>query len=159
MKLHPTLIAALAACAIAAPVAAKDDGSTRYDQWEERLRNRVTALHVYPEGAEIGAMGDVTIGFRIGPDGAPQDIVIRRSSGHALFDSAAVRLVSRLGRLGPVPSANGAIERVVLKLSYGKPQSFAERRRLAKMDAEERAANERRNRLMVSTATRLADKR
>lgn len=159
MKQYLFLIAAAFALSSgAAPALAKSDVTGRYEQWEQKLRSRVTALHVYPQDARAGAMGDVLVGFRIGEDGRPADITIRRSSGEAAFDAAAVRLVSRLGRLGSVP-ANGNVREINLKLSYGEPGRLGDGRRLVKADGEERAANERRNRLIVSRAERLAEKR
>src|SRR5687767_13254749 len=98
MKLNAKLFAALIALsATSAPALAGGDSPSRYDRWEQQLRNRVTALHTYPLGAEKGATGDVVVSFRIGSDGKPADIVIRRSSGEAIFDNAAIRLVAGLG--------------------------------------------------------------
>jgi TonB family protein len=160
MKLKSIIAALLlVSTAIGSPVLALGDTSAHYDRWEERLRSRVDALHVYPKGAEKGAKGDVLVRFRIGGDGRPADITVIRSSGHAIFDSAAVRLVARLGRLGAVPSANAVAESITLKLSYGEGSSLAEDKRLARQDSDERMANERRNRLIVSRAERLAESR
>lgn len=159
MKANPFLIAAAVALSSASfPALANDGVASRYQQWEQKLRTRVNALHVYPSEARPGAMGDVLVSFRIGNDGKPGDITIRRSSGEAAFDAAAVRLVAGLGRLGPVP-AEGNVKEVNLKLSYGEPARVAETKSLAKADGEERAANERRNRLIVSRAERLAERR
>ena len=160
MKLNAKLIAAfLALSATGAPALAGADPSSRYDRWEQQLRNRVTALHTYPLGAEKGAMGDVLVSFRIGNDGKPADIVIRQTSGQAIFDNAAIRLVAGLGKLGPVPASRDSIDRVTLKLSYGEPATLAEAKRMVKATAEERIANERRNRLIVSQAKELAARR
>jgi TonB family protein len=160
MKLQISLIAGLLALSAASsPALAGGDSPDRYDRWERQLRTRVNALHVYPEGAAKGAMGDVLVSFRIGDDGKPADIVIRQTSGQAIFDNAAVRLVAGLGKLGPVPASRGAIDRVTLKLSYGEPATLAEAKRMAKATAEERVANERRNRLIVSQAKELAARR
>lgn len=159
MNMNSILIAAaLALSSASAPALAKSDVSDRYDHWEQTLRHRVNALHVYPHGAGEGAIGDVLVGFRIGDDGKPADITIRRSSGEAAFDAAAVQLVSSLGRLGPVPS-EGRVQEINLKLSYGDPVRSSEGRKLAQADNEERAANERRNRLIVSRAQRMAERR
>ena len=157
MKLQLSFFAGLIALSAASPALA--GSPENYDRWEQQLRNRVNALHVYPLGASKGAMGDVLVSFRIGSDGKPADIVIRQSSGEAMFDTAAVRLVAGLGKLGPVPASRGAVERVTLKLSYGEPATLAEAKRLAKATAEERAANERRNRLIASEARELAARR
>jgi len=157
MKLQLSFFAGLIALSAASPAFA---GSPEdYDRWEQKLRHRVSALHVYPLGADKGAMGDVLVGFRIGRDGKPADIVIRQSSGRAIFDTAAVRLVAGLGKLGPVPASRGAVDQVTLKLSYGDPATLAEAKQVARTTADERAANERRNRLIVSEARELASRR
>jgi len=156
MKVNLILIAAaLALSSTSVPALAKSDQSVRYDQWEQKLRARVNALHVFPSDAKADAMGDVLVGFRIDADGKPADITIRRSSGEAAFDAAAVRLVSRLGRLGAVP-AEGQVNEIELKLSYGEPSRSGQGQKLSKADREERLANERRNRLIVSNVTRVA---
>ena len=160
MRLNAQLIAAfLALSAMGAPALAGADSSSRYDRWEQRLRDRVTALHKYPLGAEKGARGDVLVSFKIGSDGEPVDITIRQSSGEATFDNAAVRLVAGLGKLGPIPGANGRVERIILKLSYGDPASLDDARRDTSLMAQERLANERRNRLLVSKAKNLVAER
>lgn len=159
MKVNLILIAAaLALSSTSVPALAKSDQSVRYDQWEQKLRTRVNALHVFPDDAKADAMGDVLVGFRIGADGRPADITIRRSSGEAAFDAAAVRLVSRLGRLGPVP-ADGNVQAIELKLSYGEAPTSLDRTRMARSDQDERLSNERRNRLLISGVTRVAEKR
>ncbi len=154
------LVAAVgsAALSLAAPLYARDDVSTRYAKWEQRLRNRVDFLHTYPKGDENGATGDVFVSFQIGQNGVPTDIVLSKSSGHAIFDRAATRLVSYLGWLGPVPSTKGNIDRVTLKLSYGDPPTVAESERVAKADTAERLTNERRDLEIVSNTTELAER-
>ena len=61
--------------------------------------------------------------------------------------------MSRLGRLGQIPK-DGNVQEVQLKLSYGEASKA-----LVKADREERVANERRNRLIVSSATQVAERR
>jgi TonB family protein len=159
MKNAILLALAGAACvAAAAPVAAQSNLTTRYDHWEQRLRDRINDLLSYPEAAGRAA-GDVFVGFRIGADGKPIDVAVRKSSGYAIFDNAAVGVVSRLGRLGPVPSANGAVGEVIVKLSYGDGSSTRESMRLAKSDGQERLANRRRDLEIVSAPTQVAQNR
>ena len=146
-----------AALAGASPLPAQSDVGARYAHWETRLRNRVYGLLFYP--AADNAVGDVLVGFRVGRDGKPTNIVIHKASGYEIFDRAAVRLVSNLGRIGPIPSTTGAVDEVVLKLSYGDPSStIAQSMRLAKTDREDQLATERQNRALVSTVTHLAVK-
>lgn len=160
MKLNATLFAGLLVLSAAASPAMAGGGSTdRYDRWERQLRTRVNALHTYPLGAAKGAMGDVLVSFRIGNDGKPADITVRQSSGEAMFDNAAVRLVAGLGKLGPVPANRDGVERITLKLSYGEPATPAAAKQIASATAAERLANERRNRLIVSQAKELAARR
>ena len=85
---------------------AKDDVLSRYARWEQRLRTRVDDQLAYPLGVGSSS-GDVLVRFGIGRDGKPSNARLERSSGYPFFDQAALGLVSRLGRLGPVPSANG----------------------------------------------------
>jgi TonB family protein len=158
MKINLLTIAGAASLAVSSASVAQSDLVSRYSQWEGRLRHRVDELLFYPLAGN-GAAGDVLVGFQVGADGKPLDIVIRKTSGEAIFDRAAVNLVSRLGRIGKVPSADGNVGEIILKLSYGDPSAtFAQSMRLAKRDKEEELANARRDRVVISTATRVAQR-
>lgn len=149
-----TIVAAASACATAA--LAQNTATSRYSEWERHLRDRVNAELSYPDAANK-ASGDVLVGFQIGVDKKPMNVVLRRSSGNAIFDQAALRLVSRLGRLGSVPTSGRPINEVILKLSFGDPAvTAADFARLARADRQEQFANEQRNREMVSPETRVA---
>lgn len=138
---------------------AQSNVASRYAHWEQRLRERINDQLSYPQAAN-GVSGDVLVGFRVGPDGKPTDVVVRRSSGYDIFDRTAVRLVSRLGRLGTVPSANGGVDEIVLKLSYGDGASTAAGAiHVAKADRQEQLANEQRDRSLVTNLTRVAERR
>ena len=144
------------ALAIASPVKAQNDVVSRYAHWEQNLRDRVNDMLIYPEGAGR-AVGDVLVSFRIGTDGKPSDISLAQSSGNSIFDKAAVGLVSRLGRIGPVPSVNPELNRIVVKLSYGDPTvTDAAWTRLARRDREEQLSNQHRNVSLISAPTRVA---
>lgn len=133
------------------------DPISRYSQWEHRLRDRVNAELAYPIGAS-GASGDVFVAFRVGADGKPADVAMQRSSGNAILDRAAIYLVSHLGRVGAIPSASRNMNQVVLKLSYGDGANTAsEAIQVEKNDRKERLANERRDRALIATATRIAE--
>ena len=155
MKSTLALIGATAV-AIASPVMAQSDPVSRYAHWEQKLRDRVNDMLSYPEGAG-GAAGDVFVSFRVGAAGKPSDIAVAQSSGNPIFDKAAVVLVSRLGRIGQVPTANPQGGRIVVKLSYGDPTSTAAASmRLARRDREEQLSNRRRDLSLISASTRVA---
>ena len=142
--------------AIASPVIAQSDLVSRYAHWEQRLRDRVNDMLSYPEGAGAAA-GDVFVSFRVGANGKPSNIAVAQSSGNVIFDRAAVSLVSRLGNIGPVPSANPQVGRMVVKLSYGDPTStVAASMRLARMDREEQLSNQQRDMALITASTRVA---
>ena len=138
-------------------IRAQADPVSRYAKWEHRLRDRVNSDLSYPIGAS-GASGDVLVGFRVGPNGKPVDVAVRRSSGNAVLDRAAINLVSHLGRVGVIPSAGGNFDQVVLKLSYGDgAKTVFEAIQIAKSDRNEQIANERRDREVISGARRVAE--
>lgn len=144
------------ALAIASPVIAQSDLVSRYAHWEHKLRDRVNDMLSYPEGAG-GAAGDVLVSFRVGADGKPSDIAVAQSSGNPIFDKAALSLVSRLGQIGPVPSVNPQVGRIVVKLSYGDPTSTAAASmRLAREDRKEQLSNQQRDVTLISASTRVA---
>jgi TonB family protein len=130
----------------------------RYSKWEDRLRDRVNDELSYPIAAGR-ASGDVLVGFTIGADGRPAGISIRQSSGNPIFDAAALRVISRLGRMGPVPTAGGQVNEIVLKLSYGDGAATAAQAiQVAKADWQERRSNEARDRALVSQPTQVAER-
>lgn len=152
MKSAYLALAAAAWLLQACPAWAQSDSAANYSKWEQRLRDRVNNELAYPLGAG-NASGDVLVGFTIGADGKPANVGVRQSSGNPTFDRAALRLVSHLGRLGDVPGVHG----IVLKLSYGDgAATVAEAMQVARADRQEQLANERRDRDLVSGATRVA---
>jgi len=149
-------IAAIASFASGSALWAQSGLIARYSHWEQRLRERVNEELSYPEAAS-GAAGDVLVGFRVGADGEPAQVTIRQSSGNPIFDQAAIRLVSHLGRLGPIPTADPQVGDIVLKLSYGDPSSTAVQSiQLGIADHREQLANDRRDRAIISHSTRVA---
>lgn len=151
-------IAAAAGLVHAPALVAQSDVLSRYSHWEQRLRDRINDQLTYPLGI-ANASGDVLVGFRIGEDGKPVRVRLERSSGYPVFDEAAVRLVSRLGKLGPVPSVSERAAEIVLKISYGDPSATtADSVQMAKTDWQEQLANERRDRLLVSDEARVAQR-
>ena len=146
-------IIALASVTTASPLIAQASLADNYARWENQLRTRINDQLFYPEAAN-GAAGDVLVRFGIGRDGKPADMVVERSSGQPIFDRAAVELVSRLGRLGPVPSATRSVRSIVVKISYGDPsRTVRESMKLARADMDEQLANQRRNGPVVSTSS------
>jgi protein TonB len=69
---------------------------------QQKLRR---ALRV-PRGAN-GAQGEVQVQFVVSASGAASGISIVRSSGHAIFDEAAVATVKRAAPFPPIPPAAG----------------------------------------------------
>ena len=158
MKCTLLALAGLATLVPASMASAQNELMHRYAQWEQKLRNRVNDELTYPLGVGA-ASGDVLVGFRIGPDGKPADISVRQSSGNAIFDTAALRVVSRLGRLGPVPTAAGQVGDIVLKLSYGDGAvTAAQSMQVARADRQEQRDNETRDLRLVSKTTRVAER-
>lgn len=129
----------------------------QYESWERRLRRRVAKLHTMPEGADRNVIADVVVGFSLGRDGRPADIVVRRSSGDLVYDRAAQRVVRLLGRIGSVPSSAGGRHDVQLKLSYGEAADpTADRRLTDSLDAERRAQAARNLEIVTAAPTQTA---
>lgn len=159
--MHSNILGLIAAISLAqgAGAIAQSNVASRYAHWEQRLRQSVDEQLSYPQAAN-GVSGDVLVGFRIGPDGKPADVQVRKSSGFEIFDRAAVQLVSRLGRLGAVPSADGSVDDIVIKLSYGDGASTAAGAvQVAKADRQEQLANQKRDPALVSNPMRVAERR
>ena len=68
---------------------------------------------VYPRIArESGWEGTVLIRVAVQPDGSPESVRIRRSSGHAVLDNAAVEAVKKW-RFSPAKDGNIPIRSIV----------------------------------------------
>lgn len=81
----------------------------------ELIRNSIEKAKTYPVLArKMGLDGTVYIGFRISPQGEPQDIRIIKSSGVRILDAATMDIVKRAA---PFPRVDASIEvPVVFKL-------------------------------------------
>ncbi|MEK6528298.1 MAG: energy transducer TonB [Nitrospirota bacterium] len=81
----------------------------------ELIRNAIEKAKTYPVLArKMGLDGTVYIGFRISPQGEPQDIKIIKSSGVRILDAATMDIVKKAA---PFPSVNAPVEvPVVFKL-------------------------------------------
>ena len=157
MQKASAIILVVAAAMQSSAIGAQTDPVSRFEQWEGHLRDHVNAELTYPIGA-AGASGDVFVAFRVGPNGKPTDVSVQNSSGLAIFDQAAVYLVSHLGRVGPIPSASGKLDRVILKISYGEgARTMSEAIQVATRDRQEQLVNERRDRALVSSTTQVAE--
>jgi TonB family protein len=67
------------------------------------IRRRVQRAASYPPLArQRGLVGETLVEFAIGPEGAPELVRIRRSSGSPLLDRAAESAVRRAAPLPPV---------------------------------------------------------
>lgn len=88
-------------------------GSAGLAELLRSVRQRIERARIYPESARrAGRQGTVEVGFRIGPDGAPQILEIVRSSGHAELDEASLEAIRKAAPLPVVPG------RITLPLAY-----------------------------------------
>lgn len=72
------------------------------EAWRAKVE-RIGNLN-YPDAArEQKLSGSLILDVSLNPDGAINDIVIRRSSGHKILDDAAVRIVRLAGPYAPFP--------------------------------------------------------
>lgn len=81
----------------------------------ELIRNSIEKAKIYPVPARrMGMEGTVYIGFRISPQGEPQNMRIIKSSGFRILDAATVDIVKRAA---PFPGVDAPVEvPVVFKL-------------------------------------------
>lgn len=128
-----------------------EDTQHRFDRWERRLRAKITELHVVP--ALPDAPCDVTVSFAIGKDGRPTDATVRKSSCKPFYERAARQLVSRIGKIGKVPSASGTNHSVVLQLSYGVALNKAADHDLSASLEAERETSRRRNLQLITAGS------
>ena len=82
--------------------------SAVYAEYVEKWRQRIETVGTrnYPEEARRrGIFGSLLLTVSIKADGSVERIVIDRSSGHAVLDAAARRIVELAGPFPPFPSA------------------------------------------------------
>jgi len=103
--------AALAAAEPGSAARAAEDAVPRGVPLEERLaaiRERIQAAVVYPPQARLRQLeGVAQVRFAIGATGAPRDLVLAASTGHALLDRAALAAVAAAA---PLPWVYGLLE-------------------------------------------------
>lgn len=79
--------------------------------WAGQIRGRIAAHHRVPrEVMRAGISGRAVVRITVRPDGQLSDIMLVRSSGHALLDRAAIGNVRRAGRM---PSAPPGVSRAL----------------------------------------------
>lgn len=69
--------------------------------WGSRIRTRIERRKRFPKGAR--AKGRVILKVAISRSGQLQGVSVRRSSGHAALDAAAVKAVRQAGKFPPAP--------------------------------------------------------
>jgi TonB family protein len=78
----------------------------KYRDYFNKVRERIKAKWVYPRPAgERGIEGELLIEFHIAKDGSLEFIELRRSSGTALLDEAALNAVEQAQPFPPVPDS------------------------------------------------------
>ncbi|MFA7587754.1 MAG: TonB family protein [Novosphingobium sp.] len=74
--------------------------------WQGTVSRELSANLRYPRPLGLASNDSdfVTVRFRCGDDGQPVDLTIAHKSRHGQFNGAAMRAVSRLGSLHPLPA-------------------------------------------------------
>jgi protein TonB len=87
-------------------------------QWGNTIRSAVERRKSYPSGSR--AQGKVMLAVAVSSNGALAGVSVRRSSGHAALDQAAVAAVRR-ARFKPAPSGLAAgVHQFSLPISFGR---------------------------------------
>lgn len=107
------LLAAAAVCLISTPAQSRDDaqivikGSTvpSLDHWRSSLAWRLSTAMVYPRSYPEwrAPEGTVSVHFTCDENGRPVSGALQESSGNARLDRAALRAVTAVRGLGPLP--------------------------------------------------------
>lgn len=81
-------------------------GNAAISKYPGLIQQRLRRALRFPKGAG-GAQGEVQVQFVISASGGASNISIVRSSGHPIFDEAAVATVQRAAPFPPIPAAAG----------------------------------------------------
>ena len=75
--------------------------------WSQNIAQQLDRHLVYPRafGSADYPEGTVSVRFSCGDDGKPASVVLIKGSGNRLIDRAAVRAITRIETLHPLPAA------------------------------------------------------
>ncbi|WP_338466896.1 energy transducer TonB [Novosphingobium sp. ZN18A2] len=115
---------------------------------DENLRYPLDSFPALPES------GYASITFRVGADGSPVDVTLRRSTGNKRLDRAAMLAVAGMTNIGPLPATAGVARKVRANILFA-----ADAVTLAELAREERrdmarlaATSEGRNEIALTTS-------
>lgn len=74
--------------------------------WGAKIAAKIERAKRYPAAAN-GAKGRVVLGLTVGPDGGLRGVRVKKSSGNATLDAAAVATVKSAGRFAKAPKGVG----------------------------------------------------
>ncbi len=121
---RPFAIAALAA-AIASPVLAQDAAPVTLAAWSARVEKALSHTITYPTrvaGREVGS-GVVRVRFSCSESGRPDRVSLYQSSHDPELDRLAVRAVSRMATLHPLPDGMTHGQQYVATILYARDRA------------------------------------
>jgi protein TonB len=107
---------------------------------EQELAKSLNYPH--PIGAADYSEGVAYVNFLCSENGAPSKVAIGKSSGHPALDKAAIRAISRIATLHPLPKGMLPDQKYQAAIlfqangGYGYDRKLAAMRRKAKADSE-----------------------
>ncbi len=83
--------------------AKKYEAAAYLEGWRKKIE-RVGTINYPQEAKRQGISGKLMLSVDIHPDGSVGDIVVSQSSGHALLDNAAIKIVNLAAPYAPIPA-------------------------------------------------------
>ncbi|MBH1998203.1 MAG: energy transducer TonB [Sphingomonadaceae bacterium] len=91
-------------------------------KWAERTGQKLSAKLAYPDHLTGPQEGIVYVKFACSDTGSPTGIDVLKSSGSRALDRAAMRGVSRIGTLHPLPVGLAPSQKYVATILFAKDQ-------------------------------------
>lgn len=111
-----------------------------FKAWNARVQRLLQENVEYPQGMSLSSPGTgvVRVKFDCSESGRPDKVSISRSSGNGLLDQAALRAVSRVATLHPLPTGFSHGQRFEAQVVFASSEKDA---RLKTMSAEQARRN------------------
>ena len=142
--------AALAAAGILAPCAVQAQAMTHaeqvtFEQWRNRVQQELGKHLQYPHPVldQSLATGVVRVKFNCSESGRPDQVTLSKSSGSRALDRAALRAVSQIATLHPLPQSFAHGQAYQAMIMFDSELADGYQGRLDRMLAEAAKTNQR----------------
>ena len=124
------------------PASAHDAATPTLATWSRHVFENLSDVTTYPRpvAGRPDNTGIVAVKFNCSESGAPENVVLYKSSGHRDLDHATLRGVRRIASLHPLPAGVSHHQGIIIRVLYARTEDGA-KRLAAKMRADAARSN------------------